>query len=78
MEESIVKNCGNRRVRNAGLEFPASPAPVENTSADYRDDVNWPPTTSVLAVGVSVNVPLPGDVRLATSVPVPDSNTVID
>lgn len=39
MEESIVKL--RTRVRNAGLEFPASPAPVENTSADYRDDVNW-------------------------------------
>ena len=33
-----------------------------------------PPMVSVLAVAVSVNVPLPGDVRSATSVPEPDSS----
>jgi hypothetical protein len=25
----------------AGLEFPPDPLPVENTSADYRDDLSW-------------------------------------
>ena len=40
MEESIVK-LRTRVAESRVWNFLASPAPVENTSADYRDDVNW-------------------------------------
>jgi hypothetical protein len=39
MEESMVKLRG--LARTAGLDFPPGPTPVENTSADYRDDLSW-------------------------------------
>ena len=39
MEESMQKL--RALVANAGLEFPPDPLPVENISADYRDDLNW-------------------------------------
>jgi len=39
MEESINKL--RALARAAGLDFPPGPIPVENTSADYRDDLGW-------------------------------------
>jgi hypothetical protein len=39
MEESISKL--RALARAAGLDFPPGPIPVENTSADYRDDLGW-------------------------------------
>jgi len=39
MEESVAKLAV--QVRAAGLEFPPGPLPVENTSAEYRDDLSW-------------------------------------
>lgn len=39
MEESMSKL--KALTRDAGLEFPPDPIPVENTSADYRDDLAW-------------------------------------
>ena len=39
MEESVAKLRG--LARGAGLDFPPGPMPVENTSADYRDDLSW-------------------------------------
>jgi hypothetical protein len=29
------------RARAAGLDFPPGPLPVENTSAESRDDLSW-------------------------------------
>ena len=39
MEESLNKL--RALVRASGLDFPPGPMPVENTSADYRDDLSW-------------------------------------
>ena len=39
MEESICKL--RALAREAGLDFPPGPLPVENTSAEYRDDLSW-------------------------------------
>ena len=39
MEESMNKL--RALARAAGLDFPPGPMPVENTSADYRDDLSW-------------------------------------
>jgi hypothetical protein len=39
MEESMTKL--RAMARNAGLEFPPGSIPVENTSAEYRDDLSW-------------------------------------
>jgi hypothetical protein len=39
MEESVNKL--GTLARAAGLDFPPGPLPVENTSADYRDDLGW-------------------------------------
>jgi len=39
MEESMSKL--RALARTAGLDFPPGPIPVENTSADYRDDLGW-------------------------------------
>jgi len=39
MEESMCKL--RALVRAAGLDFPPGPIPVENTSAEYRDDLSW-------------------------------------
>ena len=39
MEESMNKLRGLARA--AGLDFPPGPLPVENSSADYRDDLGW-------------------------------------
>src|SRR5208283_5458575 len=39
MEESV--NTLRALARAAGLDFPPGPLPVENTSADYRDDLGW-------------------------------------
>jgi len=39
MEESMCKL--RALVRAAGLNFPPGPIPVENTSAEYRDDLSW-------------------------------------
>jgi hypothetical protein len=39
MEESMSKL--RRLFRASGLDFPPGPMPVENTSADYRDDLSW-------------------------------------
>ena len=39
MEESMRKL--RALAREAGLDFPPGPMPVENTSADYRDDLSW-------------------------------------
>jgi hypothetical protein len=39
MEESMCKL--RALTREAGLDFPPGPIPVENTSADYRDDLGW-------------------------------------
>jgi hypothetical protein len=39
MDESINKL--RTLARAAGVEFPPGPIPVENTSADYRDDLGW-------------------------------------
>jgi hypothetical protein len=39
MDETIGRL--RARAREAGLEFPPDPLPVENTSADYRDDLSW-------------------------------------
>ena len=39
MEESMDKL--RELLRAEGLEFPPGPMPVENTSAEYRDDLSW-------------------------------------
>jgi hypothetical protein len=39
MEESIGKLRALAQV--AGLDFPPGPIPVENTSAEYREDLSW-------------------------------------
>lgn len=39
MEESMTKL--RALALAAGLDFPPGPLPVENTSADYRDDLRW-------------------------------------
>ena len=39
IEESMAKL--RALVQAAGLEFPPDPMPVENTSAEYRDDLSW-------------------------------------
>ncbi len=39
MEESMTKL--GALAQAAGLDFPAGPLPVENTSAEYRDDLSW-------------------------------------
>jgi hypothetical protein len=39
MEESINKL--RALAQAAGLDFPPDPAPLENTSSDYRDDLSW-------------------------------------
>jgi hypothetical protein len=39
MEESMNKL--RALAQAAGLEFPPGPMPVENTSADYRDELSW-------------------------------------
>jgi hypothetical protein len=39
MDESMAKL--RALARAAGLDFPPGPMPVENTSADYRDDLSW-------------------------------------
>ena len=39
MEESMAKL--RALAQAAGLEFPPGPLPVENTSAEYRDDLSW-------------------------------------
>lgn len=39
MEESIGKL--RALADQAGLDFPPGPMPMENTSADYRDDLSW-------------------------------------
>lgn len=39
MEESVCKL--RTLTREAGLDFPPGPIPVENTSAEYRDDLSW-------------------------------------
>jgi hypothetical protein len=39
MEESMRKL--RALTREAGLDFPPGPITVENTSADYRDDLSW-------------------------------------
>jgi len=39
MEESMAKL--KALARAAGLDFPPGPLPVENTSAEYRDDLSW-------------------------------------
>jgi hypothetical protein len=39
MEESMAKL--EALARAAGLDFPPGPMPVENTSAEYRDDLSW-------------------------------------
>ena len=39
MEESI--NQLREFARAAGLDFPPGPMPAENTSAEYRDDLQW-------------------------------------
>jgi Sulfotransferase family len=39
MEESVAKL--RDLARGSGLDFPPGPMPVENTSADYRDDLGW-------------------------------------
>jgi hypothetical protein len=39
MEESMNKL--RALARAAGVDFPPGPLPVENTSADYRDDLGW-------------------------------------
>jgi hypothetical protein len=39
MEDSMRKL--RALTREAGLDFPPGPIPVENTSAEYRDDLSW-------------------------------------
>jgi hypothetical protein len=39
MNESMSKL--RALVQAAGLDFPPDPVPLENTSADYRDDLSW-------------------------------------
>jgi hypothetical protein len=39
MEESMAKL--GALARGASLDFPSGPIPVENTSAEYRDDLSW-------------------------------------
>ena len=39
MEESVAKL--RTLARTAGLDFPAGPIPLENTSAEFRDDLGW-------------------------------------
>ena len=41
--ERMVESVNKLRalVQAAGLDFPPGPLPIENTSADYRDDLRW-------------------------------------